>query len=167
MKTETKRGKRMVCTLAHKRINIVFLLIVYIHICIDAYTCIHGIFNFSNRFAANTHAGDLHETNRRTRNLFREKTCTSNIYSHCLHVRIYNTHIWTCRRNTHETCVYTWIPHIENWSESKTSRMVSNRYNVYRIYARGILKTRQRTCACTQNWVLAFWVSSTGDCVIE
>ena len=118
MKTETKRGKRMVCTLAHKRINIVFLLIVYIHICIDAYTCIHGIFNFSNRFAANTHAGDLHETNRRTRNLFREKH-VHRTYTHTVYTYAYIIHTYE-----HVDVIHTKHAYIRG---HHTSRIEANR----------------------------------------
>lgn len=85
-----------------QRINIVFLLIVYIHIYIDAYICIHGIFNFSNRFAITR----LY-TRRRiicTRKIDERatcfETCTSNT-STSLHTHTHTyTHVHTGTRET-------------------------------------------------------------------
>lgn len=76
-----------------QRINIVFLLTVYIHtyIYIDAHICIHGIFNFSNRLAITrlyTRGGSTRKKEkkiRRTRNFFQTHPHRTNTHTHTHH----------------------------------------------------------------------------------
>ena len=125
---------------------------IHTHIYRRVYVCTRGIFNFSNRFAADTHDRRMHEREKSTNAqlVSRGHVHRTYTYSNDRHVYIYihthpPTHTHThARVHEHADVIHVKqtvfitqrVRHIESRSEfekkkKNRSRVVSNRCNVY------------------------------------